>query len=303
MKKLIAGSRGSKLALIQTQTIAKMLGCEVDIKHIVTLGDKITDVALAKIEGKAFFTREIDEALLKGEVDFAVHSYKDIPTDIPEGITIGAVPARNSPRDALVSKYSSFKDMPSGAKVGTSSLRRKSEVLHLKPDLEVLDLRGNLDTRLRKVEEGQYDAIIVAEAGLERFGYTDYHSLDPVEFIPTACQGALAVTARTDDKDTLELLEKLEDKKTRLACNCERKFLTAMEGGCQIPAGVYTEIAEESDVFKIIGFISSIDGKKFLQADESGSIDEADKLTEKIAAELLDAGGREILEEIRIGGA
>jgi hydroxymethylbilane synthase len=235
MKKLIAGSRGSKLALIQTQTIAKMLGCDVDIKHIVTRGDKITDVALAKIEGKAFFTREIDEALLKSEVDFAVHSYKDIPTDIPEGITIGAVPARNSPRDALVSKYSSFKDMPAGSKVGTSSLRRKSEVLHIKPDLEVLDLRGNLDTRLRKVEEGQYDAIIVAEAGLERFGYTDYHSLDPVEFIPTACQGALAVTARTDDKDTLELLKVLDDEKTRLACNCERRFLTAMtaSGSCR----------------------------------------------------------------------
>ncbi len=241
MRKLIAGSRGSKLALAQTNHVIELLNRDVEVKVIRTRGDNIQDVALAKIEGKAFFTKEIDDALLAKEADFAVHSFKDVPTDLPEGLVIAAVPERESPRDALVGPYADIESLPHNAKVGTSSLRRRSEVLRIRQDVVVEDLRGNLDTRMRKLSEGKYDAIVVAEAGLNRLGYEDYHPLDPEEFIPAAGQGALAITARGDDEDVLEGLSGLEDPLTRLYCDCERTFLATLESGCQVPAGVYTQ--------------------------------------------------------------
>ncbi len=301
MRRLVAGSRGSRLAMIQTRLIADVLRFKVEIKKISTRGDKIHDVALAKLEGKGFFTREIDEALLNNEVDFAVHSFKDIPTELPDGIVTAAVPKRESQNDALVGEYKSLDELPLQAKIGTASLRRKAEVLRTRPDVTLEDLRGNLDTRIRKVSEGMYDAIIVAEAGLKRLGYYDYSPLDPETFIPAACQGALAITARKDDTEVLDIISKLEDPKTRLTCNCERLFLSTLGGGCQIPAGVYTKIDSNTKTFHMLGFISSLEGKRFLKVKDTGPLERMIEITKVLARKLLDSGGRSIIEEIRMG--
>lgn len=299
MRSLVAGSRSSRLAMVQTTSIIKALGIKVKIQNISTKGDKITDVALARLEGKGFFTREIDEALLAGKIDFAVHSLKDLPTDIPDGLTIAAVPKRDSIRDALVGSYRDLSELPRNAKVGTSSLRRRAEILHYRPDIEVTELRGNVDTRLRKLNEGIYDAIIVAEAGLKRLGLNSYYSLPPEYFIPAVCQGALVITARSDDIEVLKIFSRLEDSSTRIACDAERSFLTALEAGCQIPAGAYATINLETDKFYINGFISSIDGQQFLKRKESSLIKNAENTAMMLAMELMNSGGREILESIR----
>lgn len=302
MKELVAGTRGSKLAMTQTTQIASSLDVDVDIHRIVTRGDKITDVALAKVEGKAFFTREIDEALLKGEVDFAVHSFKDVPTDLPDGLVIAAVPLREPANDALVSKFPGLQELPLGATVGTSSLRRRAQVLRTRSDLEVLDLRGNIDTRVRKQAEGEYDAIVVAEAGLRRMGYTDYYSLDAEAFIPAAGQGALAVTARAEDEAVLDVLSVLDHPATHRACFSERAFLSSLEGGCQIPAGVHTRFDHTHDTVSVSGFISTVDGKVFITDTEQGAASSSDEVAENLAARLLANGGRSILDDIRAGG-
>jgi hydroxymethylbilane synthase len=299
MRRFVAGSRGSKLALTQTENIVNKLEYEVDLKRISTRGDKIHDVALAKVEGKGFFTKEIDDALLGKEVDFAVHSFKDVPTDLPDGLVIATVPERESPRDALVGQYESLEDLPLNARVGTSSLRRRAEVMHSRPDVVVEDLRGNLDTRLKKLEEGLYDAVIIAEAGLRRLGYDDFSPMDPESFIPAACQGALAVTARKDDVEMLKILAPLEHHTTRLACEGERLFLSELGGGCQVPAGVHTVLDENANSFRISGFISSLDGRLFLRAEETGSPENSGDISMKLARRLLDSGGEEILADIR----
>jgi len=300
---MIAGTRGSKLALTQTKWVADQLACDVEIKTIVTRGDKIHDVNLAKLEGKGFFTREIDEAQVAGEIDFAVHSMKDIPTDLPEGIIIAAIPKRESPLDALVSQYPGLDALPPGSSVGTSSQRRACQVRYLRPDLIVKDLRGNLDTRVRKQKEGQYDAVIVAEAGLKRLGYSDYLPLDPRRFIPAAAQGGLAITARVGDQATLDILAKLDDPGTRACCEAERAFLTTLEGGCQIPAGIYIDIDETATNYTISGFISSLDGKHHLEDRMSGKLDKSLSVlkpeAERLALGLLDKGGLQIINEIR----
>lgn len=297
MRKLIAGSRGSKLALAQTNHVIGLLNRDVEVKVIRTRGDNIQDVALAKIEGKAFFTKEIDDALLAKEVDFAVHSFKDVPTDLPEGLVIAAVPERESVNDALVGPYPDIESLPHNAKVGTSSLRRRSEVLRIRQDVVVEDLRGNLDTRMRKLSEGKYDAIVVAEAGLNRLGYEDYHPLDPEEFIPAAGQGALAITARANDAEVLEALSGIDHTETRLASECERTFLSTLEGGCQVPAGVYTRL--ENGNIIITGFISSIDGRRFLKVQLAGPQEENGQMAVDVAKQLLRSGGGEILKELR----
>ena len=302
MNGLVAGTRGSKLAMTQTTHIASSLDVDVDIKRIVTRGDKITDVALAKVEGKAFFTREIDDALLQGEVDFAVHSFKDVPTDLPDGLVIAAVPKREPANDALVSEFPGLDELPMGATVGTSSLRRRAQVLRARSDVEVLDLRGNIDTRVKKQAGGEYDAIVVAEAGLRRLGYTDYHALDAEEFIPAAGQGALAVTARADDGAVMDILSVLDDPATRQACFTERAFLSSLEGGCQIPAGVHTRFDKSLDTVSVSGFISTVDGKVFITDTEGGPASSSVELAENLAAHLLAKGGRSILADIRVGG-
>ncbi|MCJ2563080.1 MAG: hydroxymethylbilane synthase [Candidatus Thermoplasmatota archaeon] len=299
MRRLVAGSRGSRLALTQTETIANRLECEVETKSISTRGDKIHDVALAKVEGKGFFTKEIDNALLEGEVDFAVHSFKDVPTDVPDGLVIASVPERESPRDALIGPYRDLDGLPLNARVGTSSLRRRAEVLHTRPDVIVEDLRGNLDSRLRKLNEGMFDAAVVAEAGLRRLGHEDFSPLDPESFIPAACQGALAITARRDDPEVLDILSSLEHPATRLSCEGERAFLSSLESGCQVPAGVYTTIDAEATRMSITVFISSLDGKVFLRARDEGSLEDSKEVSRNLARKLLDMGGEEILANIR----
>jgi len=299
VRKLILGSRGSKLAMAQSNWVASQFSSDIEIKKISTRGDKIHDVALAKLEGKGFFTKEIDDALLSSEIDLAVHSFKDVPTDLPEGLMIAAVPARESPKDALVGAYPSLEELPLNAKVGTASIRRRVEVLKARPDAQVQDLRGNLDTRMRKIKEGEYDAIIVAEAGLKRLGYSDYNPLDPQTFIPAAGQGALAITARSDDEEVLNLLTKMEDPQTRSSVECERLFLSTLESGCQVPAGVYTSIEEKQNNFTILGFISSFDGKQFISNEDTGPMEDAKDITLKVTNNLLDLGGREILQKIR----
>ena len=301
MKKLKAGSRGSKLALYQTEHVSKMLTNKVDIITIQTRGDKIQDVALARLEGKAFFTKEIDDALLRGDVDFAVHSFKDVPTDLPKGMKIAAVPERESPSDALVGNYPSLESLPEGAIVGTSSLRRRAYTLAKRPDVVVKDLRGNVDTRVRKLNEGMYDAIIGAEAGLKRMGYSNYHVLDPTIYNPAAGQGAIAVTTRSDDIEVLEIFAKIDDPIARRSCELERLFLETMEGGCQIPAGVHTRLNEEADRLEMYGFISTVDGKQYLCDSVTGSIEHGEELTKNLALQLLDSGGRDILKNIREG--
>jgi hydroxymethylbilane synthase len=299
VRKLILGSRGSKLAMAQSQWVATQLGTEVEIKKISTRGDKIQDVALAKLEGKGFFTKEIDDALLSSEIDLAVHSFKDVPTDLPRGLIIASVPARESPKDALVGNYPSLEELPLNAKVGTASIRRRVEVLKVRPDANLEDLRGNLDTRMRKIKEGEYDSIIVAEAGLKRLGYSDYFPLDPRIFIPAAGQGALAITARSDDEEVLNSLSELEDSQTRLSVECERLFLSTLESGCQVPAGVLTEIDKDTNMFTILGFISSLDGKQFISNEDTGPLDNAKDITLNATNRLLDLGGKEILRKIR----
>jgi hydroxymethylbilane synthase len=302
VRKLILGSRGSKLAMAQSEWVASNLDAEIEIKKISTRGDKIHDVALAKIEGKGFFTKEIDDSLLSSEIDLAVHSFKDVPTDLPEGLCIACVPERESPNDALVGKYSTLEELPLNARVGTASIRRRVEVLKARPDANLLDLRGNLDTRMRKLGEGQFDAIIVAEAGLKRLGYSDYFPLEPRSFIPAAGQGALAITSRSDDDEVHNLLSKMEDSQTRFSVECERLFLSTLESGCQVPAGVYTTIDKDRNLFTILGFISSLDGKQFISNEDSGPIDDAREITLKITKTLLEMGGSEILQKIREEG-
>jgi hydroxymethylbilane synthase len=233
-------------------------------------------------------------------VDFAVHSFKDVPTEIPEGLIVAAVPERESPCDAIVSQYPTFEEMPVEAVIGTSSIRRKAQVLHLRSDLNVADLRGNLDTRIRKLKEGQYDAVVVAEAGLRRLGFSEYNPLDPGMFIPAPGQGAIGIMSRKDDKEVLEHLMPLDHSATHSACLCERAFLSRLEGGCQIPAGVLTGI--DSDEITISGFISSTDGKIMLKSQEKGPLVRAEELAGALAHTLLESGGRDILDEIRGGG-
>ncbi|MFW9875316.1 MAG: hydroxymethylbilane synthase [Candidatus Thorarchaeota archaeon] len=298
MRKLLAGSRGSKLALIQTKQVIDLLDCEVDIKKISTRGDKISDVALTSIKGKGFFTREIDEALLAGEIDLAVHSLKDLPTDFPEGIVLGAIPQRETANDAIVGPYNSLESIPKNAVIGTSSIRRKAEILRHRSDLQVKDLRGNLDTRINKLNRGDYDAIIVSEAGLLRLGYSEYSPLSANYFIPAVCQGALGITVRSDDKSLLNYLSKIEDLPTKVACEAERAYLSTIGAGCQIPAGAHSNLDVITKKYKIHGFISSLDGQKFIESEKECHVNEAKKCAVELAKDLLASGDKIILKSL-----
>lgn len=305
-KKVIIGSRKSKLALWQANYIAERLTgeypeLEVVIEKMVTTGDKILDVPLAKIGGKGLFTKELEQAMLEQQIDLAVHSLKDMPTQLPEGLTLAAITHRVDAGDALVSKdYDSLDALPQGAKVGTSSLRRKAQLLQYRPDLSIHDLRGNVDTRLRKLDEGEFDAIVLAAAGLKRLGWEARISeiLPPAICLPAVGQGALAIEARAEDTEILELLSFLNDENTRWAAEAERAYLHKVEGGCQIPIGVYGQV--EGTTLKLEAAILSVDGSRQVRKTISGSVLEAAKLGEGLAEDMLAAGGREILQEIMI---
>ena len=298
------GTRQSLLALWQSNHIATCLRkqypeCEVVLKKIVTKGDRILDVPLAQIGGKGLFTKEIEEDLLSGEVDLAVHSLKDMPTVLPEGLCLTAITERANVGDAFVSnKYNSFAELPLGAVVGTSSLRRKAQLLAARPDLTIRDLRGNVDTRLRKLDEGLYDAIILAAAGLERLGHGDrIKAVIPSSVcLPAVGQGALAIECRTNDAEVRQMLDFLNDVPTVYATNAERAFLGLLEGGCQVPIGVHADV--EGDKIKIEAIIAALDGSTVLRDTVEGPASDAVALGQALGRKMLANGGQEILAAI-----
>ncbi len=301
---LIIGTRQSLLALWQSNHIASLLrkqypDCQVTLKKIVTKGDRILDVPLAQIGGKGLFTKEIETELLDGTVDLAVHSLKDMPTVLPEGLCLTAITTRANVGDAFVSnKYASFSELPQGAVLGTSSLRRKAQLLAVRPDLKIVDLRGNVDTRLRKLDEGQMDAIILAAAGLERLGHADrIREIIPTTVcLPAVGQGALAIECRSDNKEVREMLAFLNDLSTKQATDAERAFLGLIEGGCQVPIGVHAEV--ENDNVKIEAVIASLDGSKVLRNNITGPAVNAADLGRKLGQQMLTEGGEQILADI-----
>lgn len=304
-RNLVIGTRGSKLALWQANFIAKKITerypeIEVTIKRVTTTGDKILDVPLAKIGGKGLFTKEIETEMLAGDIDLAVHSLKDMPTELPKGLTFAAITERVDAGDAFISpKYRTIDNLPRGAKVGTSSLRRKAQLLNYRPDLEIADLRGNLDTRLNKLANHTFDAILLAVAGLKRLGWDEHITqVIPKEIcLPAVGQGALAIEARSDDAGVLAVLEFLNDNSTRRAVEAERAFLRVVEGGCQVPVGVYGIIAD--DCLNLKAVILSVDGTKKVEDSISGSPSDAEQLGITLASRMLNAGGREILAELK----
>lgn len=302
--KLTIGTRQSLLALWQSNHIAALLRekypeCEVVLKKIVTKGDRILDVPLAQIGGKGLFTKEIETELADGTIDLAVHSLKDMPTVLPEGLCLTAITERANVGDAFVSnKYASFEELPLGAVIGTSSLRRKAQLLAARPDLQIMDLRGNVDTRLRKLDEGLYDAIILAAAGLERLGHGDRITalIPPDVCLPAVGQGALAIEARTADDEVRSMLEFLNDLPTKQSTDAERAFLGLLEGGCQVPIGVHADVAGEQ--IKIEAIIAALDGSTVLRDTITGKAEDAVALGQQLGKKMLAAGGQEILSAI-----
>jgi hydroxymethylbilane synthase len=300
--KLIIGSRGSKLALVQANWVKTQLesghaGLSVEIEVIKTSGDVFLEAPLSQIGGKGLFTKEIEEALLCGKVDLAVHSLKDLPTTLPDGICLGAVTRREDVRDAFVSnRFGGLAELPRGARVGTSSLRRQSQLLSLRPELEILNLRGNLDTRLRKLDEGRYDAIILACAGLNRLGLQDrIRERIPVEKVcPAIGQGALGVEARSDDAQTLQALRCLRDEETGFAVSAERALLKRLGGGCQVPIAGYAWV--EQGALQMLGLVASLDGRKVFRDRVSGSRQKAEELGKQLAERLLAQGAQEVVD-------
>ena len=301
---VVIGTRGSKLALWQADYIEKRLreeypGLVVTQKRVTTKGDRILDVPLAKIGGKGLFTKELEEEMLSGGIDVAVHSLKDMPAKVPDGLVIAAVTKRLDPGDALVSnRFSSFAELPQGARVGTSSLRRRAQLLCARLDLVMLDLRGNVNTRLRKLDEGEYDAIVLAVAGLKRLGFADRirQVLPQTMVLPAVGQGALAVETRADDAEMRAMLAFLRDDDTVCCAEAERSFLARVEGGCQVPVGVYATAA--ADGLKVEAVIASLDGRRSYRGEMKGARKDAAALGTALAEKLLAEGGAEILQEL-----
>lgn len=303
-RELRIGTRGSRLALAQAEWVAEELrqrfpNLRVSLEKIKTTGDKILEVPLAKVGGKGLFVKEIEEALLQGRVDLAVHSLKDLPAQLPEGLVIGAVPSREDPRDVLISRDSrTFAQLPEGANVGTSSLRRRVQLLHARPDLHVLPLRGNLDTRVRKLETKDLDAIVVAAAGVHRLGWeeriTEY--LSEAICLPAIGQGALAVEVRENNEETLKLVKALDHWETRQATKAERAFLKRLFGSCQVPIAAHAALQDGRLI--MTGMIADLDGKRFVRDVVEGCPDDAEALGIGLAEKLLANGADQILEEI-----
>jgi len=274
-------------------------GLTISLQRIQTSGDKILDVPLAKIGGKGLFVKEIEDALLSKEIDLAVHSMKDVPTALPEGLDILCVPPREDPRDALITRDGCRLDqLKPGARIGTSSLRRQAQLLHYRPDFTIEMLRGNLDTRLRKLREGQFDAIVLAAAGLRRLAWdaeiTEYL---PVHLsLPAIAQGALGIEARSDDTFVRELLSRFEHRPTRITVTAERALLHRLEGGCQVPIAAHAAL--EGDRLTVDGLVASVDGRRVIRHQIQGPASEAQALGTKLAERLLADGGDVILKEI-----
>ncbi|WP_010288158.1 hydroxymethylbilane synthase [Kurthia massiliensis] len=304
MRKIIVGSRRSKLALTQTNWFIeqmKQAGApfEFEVKEIVTKGDRILDVQLSKVGGKGLFVKEIEQALFNKEIDFAVHSMKDMPAVLPEGLVIGCIPEREDPRDAFISNgHVKFADLPQGATVGTSSLRRSAQLLKLRPDLNIKWIRGNVDTRLNKLETEDYDAIILAAAGLKRLGWssdvvTEYLSTDIC--MPAVAQGSLGIECRGDDDELLAELAKLTDKATWETAHAERAFLAAMDGGCQVPIAGYATYDNEEIHFT--GLVAAPDASEFYE--ESATSTNAVEAGKAVATKLTEQGAYELIQRVK----
>ena len=295
---LVIASRGSQLALWQARWVSARLtelghACRIEI--IKTTGDKITDVPLAKVGTKGLFTKEIEEALLDGRADLAVHSLKDLPTELPAGLVLAAVPEREDPRDAVVGKK--LADLPAGAKVGTSSLRRAAQLRKLRPDVAIESVRGNLDTRIRKLDEWQYDAIVLAAAGLKRLGWADRIAeiLDAERMCPAVGQGALAIETRASGAG-LDACRALDHAPTHAAVLAERGVLGALGGGCQVPIGAYATVADSK--VRVQAIVASPDGDKLIRGEDSGPAADAAAIGARLGAELLRQGAARILEAV-----
>ncbi len=295
---LVIASRGSQLALWQAHWVEAQLtalGQECRIEIIKTTGDKITDVPLAKVGGKGLFTKEIEEALLDGRADLAVHSLKDLPTELPEGLVLAAVPEREDPRDAVVGKR--IDELPPGARVGTSSLRRSAQLRKLRPDLVIESVRGNLDTRLRKLDEGQYDAILLAAAGLKRLGWGDRIAeiLDADCMCSAVGQGALAIETRANGKG-FDAVQSLDHAATHAAVAAERGLLKALGGGCQVPIGAHATVS--GNRLRLLGIVISPDASEMVKSEAEGEVAHAAELGQTLGEELLKKGARQILEAV-----
>ncbi len=304
MKVIRIGTRGSPLALWQAEWVRSQIlvlhpDYKVELIKIKTTGDRIKDVPLAQVGGKALFVKEIEVALIEGGIDLAVHSMKDMPAEIPSGLCIGAVPKRENPLDVLISRNThSFEGLPKGARLGSSSLRRGAQVRHVRPDIAVLPLRGNLDTRIRKLETEGLDAIIVAAAGVKRLGLEDRITeyLSEAIMLPAVGQGALAIEMREDDSFVQRLVFPLDHRETRLAVESERAFLCRLEGGCQVPIAAKAEVIE--DQLHMTGLVAEVDGSVLFREVIAGSVDQHEDLGAELANRLLEMGGEKILSDI-----
>ncbi len=301
------GSRKSELALVQTYWVQEQLqqhfpNIQFDVETMSTQGDKILDVALSKIGDKGLFTKELELGMLQNKTDLAVHSLKDLPTNLPEGLMLGCVSERVNPADALVvhekNKDKQLDSLPEGAVVGTSSLRRLAQLRHHFPHLTFKDIRGNVNTRLKKLDAGEYDAIILAVAGLQRLKMSDrIHQIIPAEIsLHAVGQGALGIECREGDAKVLEVIKALEHEPTRDRCYAERAFLRELEGGCQVPIGVNTKI--EGDELTLTGMVASLDGKRLIRDTVKGSRSDAEKIGSDLASLVREQGAGEILAEI-----
>lgn len=308
--KIVIGTRGSKLALWQAEWIKSELqkrnpGLTIELNKIKTTGDKILDVPLAQVGGKGLFVKEIEEALLSGEADLAVHSMKDVPTDFPKGLHLAVICEREDPRDAFLSgmhnshfKIQKFNDLPQGATIGTSSLRRSCQLLNIRPDLKILQLRGNLDTRIRKLDEGQFDAIILAAAGVKRLGWRERITeiLAPETSLPAIGQGAVGIECRTDDKFINDLIAPVNHYETEVCVRGERACLRRLEGGCQVPIAAYARLVNGKLV--VDGLVGSVSGDRIVRSHAEGKPEDAKTLGTKLAVDLLSKGADKILAEV-----
>ena len=308
MKSIILGSRGSKLALWQANYVASQLtrvvpDLDVEVKVIKTKGDKILDVALSRIGDKGLFTKEIEKELLDGSIDMAIHSMKDLPSQMAPGLCIGAVLKRENPGDVLISRQGyKFSDLPEGAIIGTSSLRRISQIRALRPDIVLVDIRGNIETRIRKMYEQELDGIVLAYAGVKRLGLEEKISdiLPHNIMLPAVGQGAIAIEVRQGDTSNLELARSINHEPTNWATRTERSFLRVLEGGCQVPIGCYAEVSGEN--ITVEGLVASLDGRRVFRGSIQGKCQEADLIGRQLARDLLQKGAASVLAEIRQAG-
>ena len=303
-QKIVIGSRGSQLALWQANWVKSELerlhsNADIDIRIIATSGDKIQDVPLSKIGGKGLFVKEIEEALLANEIDLAVHSMKDVPIELPTELGISVITKRENPLDALISKNGEkLADLPQGATIGTSSLRRSSQLLKYRDDFKIHPLRGNVDTRLRKVEEGKYDAILLASAGLNRLGWANRitEEISPDILLPAMGQGALGIETRLDDTKIYDLISTLNHEQTHYAVSAERSLVGRLDGGCQVPIGAYARV--EKGLITLKGLVASLDGEIIYKLENVGPVDDAINIGQELGAQLLKMGANEILEKL-----